>query len=97
MNDTIYNKETVKGVVNHMNDDHSDACLAIVQALGSSPTAENAIMAGMDANGVDFSIVTNDGETSDVRVQFSKPITRESQIRGHLVALTKQARAQLKK
>lgn len=77
----------------HMNSDHSDACLLIVQTLGGMPAAVRSTMQSMDSTHVEFLIETDDGITGQVSVEFSKPIARDSQIRGHLVAMTKQARA----
>ncbi|MFK7995425.1 MAG: DUF2470 domain-containing protein [Granulosicoccus sp.] len=90
---TICDNEVVKSVLEHMNEDHHDACLVITQALGNCDDAVHSTIVGMDASGVDFSAALQNGQTQKIRVEFSKPITRDSQIRGHLVALTKRARA----
>lgn len=95
MKHDIFNESVINDVVEHMNDDHQDACLAIVHALSDHKTAVKATMLRMDSSGVDFAIVASTGEEKQVRVSFIKPITRASQIRGHLVALTKRARAAL--
>lgn len=90
----ILDDEAIKGVVEHMNSDHKDACLAIVQALSDSGAVESRML-WMNSSGVDFSIKRNTGEETQVHVDFIKPITRDAQIRGHMVALTKRARALL--
>ncbi len=83
----------ISDVVEHMNNDHADAGLIIVQSLGCTPDAVKATMVGMDSEGVDFLAQLNDSSQRNVRVLFQKPITRDAQIRGHLVAMTKRARA----
>lgn len=95
-------KDMTDSVIEHMNSDHSDACVAIVRAFSPHPEATSAIMQTMDRRGLEFKVVTsaNSGTpdanaTSTVRVNFSKPLVRESQIRGQLVALSKLARAKL--
>ena len=95
MNSYSLDDTLVEGVVVHMNEDHSDACLAIVQALGGVKASQYAIMQTIDVNGADFKAITEDGTNHTVRVAFDKPISRDSQVRGHLVALTKRARATL--
>jgi len=89
----VVDSDIVQGVVEHMNDDHSDACLVIVRALGNQPNATHATMQWMDAEGADFQVSNDDGGESHIRIAFDKPISRDSQIRGHLVAMTKRARA----
>ena len=83
----------VEGVVEHMNEDHGDACLAIVQALGGINSPLAATMLSIDAGGADFQVTTEKEKSHTVRVPFDKPISRDSQVRGHLVALTKRSRA----
>ncbi len=92
MKKDILSKNMVDGVVSHMNDDHLDACLAIVQTLGAQPDAIQATMSGMDSLGADFIAHLADGSHKHTRVTFEKPISREAQVRGHLVAMTKRAR-----
>lgn len=95
MSDDLCDEATTRGVVEHMNSDHPDACLAIVQALAECPDATQATMLAMDAKGADFLTLLANTQKLTLRVTFDKPITRNSQIRGHLVALTKRARAML--
>lgn len=84
--------EMISGVVEHMNDDHADACLVIAQTLGGKPAATTAIMASIDSLGVDFIVQLLNAGKENVRVNFEKPVTRDAQMRGHLVAMTKRAR-----
>ena len=80
-------------VISHMNEDHSDACLAIAKSIGGYRNSHRATMQSMDANGADFLVVDEDNSEHTITVLFDKPVSRNSQIRGHLVALTKRARA----
>lgn len=92
INQKIINADTIQSVVEHMNDDHADACLRIVQTLGDKPTALAASMTGMDESGVDFSARVSDSENQQVRVVFDKAVSEESQIRARIVALAKRAK-----
>ncbi len=89
----LLDNEMIEGVVQHMNEDHSDACLTIVQTLGNTPLATSAIMLGMDAEGVNFLTASASGVEKATRVAFVKPVNHAGQVRGHLVAMTKRARA----
>ena len=93
MNTYSLDNAMVQGVVEHMNEDHNDACLAIVQVFGGVNTPQYASMQSIDVDGADFQVNAEDGTEHNVRVTFDKPISRDSQVRGHLVALAKRARA----
>ena len=91
---------TVRSVVEHMNSDHADACLAIVRAFSEHGVSVlQARLLDMDRQGLIFGIQVHDelGNTSDqnVRVNFPKPLRTDAQIRGALVGLTRQARQKL--
>lgn len=96
------NEDTVRSVVEHMNADHADACLLMVRAFTEHRRAQSAIMRTVDAHGLELDI-TCPSEPNDaiaqgtvrVRVEFPKPLSKESQLRGMLVGLTKQAREKL--
>lgn len=87
--------EMINDVIQHMNEDHSDACLVIARAFGNTPIATSATMLGMDADGVDFSTSSASGNELPTRVAFTKPLKHAGQIRGQLVAMAKRARAVL--
>lgn len=93
VNDLHLDEEFTAGVVQHMNEDHSDACLIMIQALGELPTAMSAVMTSVDAQGMDFTAGLKDGSAQKVRIAFDKPASRDAQIRGFIVALTRKARA----
>lgn len=90
---TIISADTLRSVIEHMNEDHADACLTIVQTLGKRQAAQTAHMISMDDSGVDFSIQTGECDSEKVRVLFDKKITQEAQIRGRIVSLAKRAKA----
>ncbi|MFK7890758.1 MAG: DUF2470 domain-containing protein [Granulosicoccus sp.] len=95
-------RKLVSSVVDHMNTDHADACLDIARAYGPHRDAISATMLMVDACGMEFSIELPQ-ELSDsthrvavnAHVHFPKPLKRDSQIRGMLVAMTKSARSLL--
>lgn len=91
---------TVRSVVEHMNRDHADACLAIARAFSEQGAAVlQAQLLDMNKEGLIFGIQTHDGHVNktdqNVQVNFSKPLRTEAQIRGALVGLTRQARQKL--
>lgn len=92
MTSAFLDDDIVNGVVQHMNEDHSDACLTIVQTLGGLPEASTAQMIGMDTMAIEFCAVMADNTSTSTRVMFDKPITDSRQIRGHLVSMAKRAR-----
>lgn len=91
---------TVRSVVEHMNCDHADACLAIVRAFSEQGSAViQAQLHDMDKQGLIFVIQVHDEQGNSgeqhVRVNFSKPLRTDAQIRGALVGMTRQARQKL--
>ena len=91
---------TVQSVVMHMNSEHTDACLTIVRAFSEfGDTATYAQLVDMDREGLIFRIQTHERHASaskqNVRINFPKSLRTESQIRGALVGLTRQARQKL--
>ena len=90
-----FDANTIQSVVEHMNQDHQDACLCIAKAFSPYSKAINALLSNLDSHGLDMSITDKQHLVHCVRISFDKPLTRESQIRGMLVAMTKQARLRL--
>jgi len=85
----------VRSVVEHMNTDHKDACLCITKAYSEHKSAVDAAMTSFDSEGMDMQVSDEQHKTHSVRIPFEKPLTRENQIRGMLVAMTKHARTVL--
>ena len=95
-----FDSGTVQSVIEHMNSDHADACLIIVRAFSEHEhAAAQAQLIDMDREGLLFLILTHDehdlAHNQNVRINFPKPLRTEAQIRGALVALTRQARKKL--
>ncbi|MFK7855904.1 MAG: DUF2470 domain-containing protein [Granulosicoccus sp.] len=87
--------DLINSVVEHMNMDHKDACLCITKAYSEHENAIDAAMTGFDSEGLDMQVSDEQHKTHLVRIPFDKPLTRENQIRGMLVAMTKHARTVL--
>jgi putative heme iron utilization protein len=76
----------------HLNADHTDALLAIAQALGGYPDATVARCSGLDRRGIDLALDTPRGR-APARVSFSATLTESAQLRAATVELAQRARA----
>ncbi|MCW2785520.1 MAG: hypothetical protein JWP74_2037 [Marmoricola sp.] len=86
--------DVVAGVLAHMNGDHADDSLRIIQAFGL-PTASAAEMTWLDSDAGYWSATVGDA-TREVRIPWpAAPITERSEIRHEVVALHEQACAAL--
>ncbi|ASJ75174.1 DUF2470 domain-containing protein [Granulosicoccus antarcticus] len=98
-NKLILDSKTVQSVVEHMNSDHADACLCIVRAFSEHIGAIDSQLIDLDSTGLLFHVSTHtDGKvqsSQSVRIDFTKPLREETQIRGALVGLTRMARQKL--
>lgn len=92
-------QDFLESVVEHMNADHGDACLAIVRAFSPYMDAATASLRTMSRQGMQFEVSKSASDSPNdstiVQINFTKPILRESQIRGQLVAMSKMAREKL--
>jgi putative heme iron utilization protein len=79
------------GAIEHLNADHADACLLMVQRLGSRPDAETAVVTRVDRYGMDLEAAGPDG-AGFVRLPFDAPVSTPPEIRAATVALARQAR-----
>lgn len=91
----IFDADSIQAVVEHMNEEHQDACLCIARAFSTYIAATSATLTGFDCDGLHMKVTDMHQMSHSVKVAFDKPLTRESQIRGILVAMTKRARATL--
>jgi heme iron utilization protein len=83
------------GAVAHLNDDHADALLAMVQALGGYPDATAAKCTAADRYGLDLQVTTPRG-SAPARVGFAEPVSDETTgLRQATVELAKRARSAL--
>jgi len=78
--------------VQHLNEDHADALLAMARALGGHPDATEATCARIDRYGLDLSLQTPRGST-ETRIGFPEPANRPGDLRAATVELAKRARA----
>ena len=81
-------------VMRHMNDDHRDDSLLICRALGGRGHATAAAMAGMDPDGIVFTVQEPAGQY-EVRIPWAEPIAERSQIRREVVRMYTEARERL--
>lgn len=79
-------------VIEHMNQDHRESCLTIVRAFTEFTSATEATMTGMDAHGLEFSLLDHNRQAAFARVLFERPVSQPEQIRGFIVALARKAR-----
>jgi putative heme iron utilization protein len=78
----------------HLNEDHADALLDMVRALGGHPEATSARCADADSRGLDLIARTESGEIP-IRVEYAQPIADPSGLRKATVELARRARASL--
>jgi putative heme iron utilization protein len=79
------------GIVDHMNGDHADACLAYAQALGGVPTATGARLVGVDRLGMDLVASTPTGIVT-TRVNYPAPVTDAVAVRVAVVGMLRAIR-----
>ena len=86
MKKNIFTTEDVKGIVDHMNDDHSNSLVHYCHLLGMSNITEKdkVLMAGIDQNGFDLKV---NGE--NIRFELEKPMKEAREVRKVLVSLAK--------
>jgi heme iron utilization protein len=82
----------VQGAVSHMNADHADANLLLVNKFGRLPRpADAAVMLSIDRYGMDFLAETPDGKRR-VRVGFAAALNSADEIKAAVVDATKRAK-----
>lgn len=80
--------------IEHLNEDHADALLEMVRALGGRPEASAARCVDADRTGLDLRATTAVGEVP-VRVDYEEPIEAPEGLRKATVKLARRARAEL--
>ena len=82
----IFTTEHVKGIVDHMNDDHSNSLVHYCHLLGMSNITEKdkVLMAGIDQNGFDLKV---NGE--NIRFELESPFKEAREVRKVLISLAK--------
>jgi putative heme iron utilization protein len=87
-----FGPDVIAAVARHMNDDHADDSLLIVQTLGGVPDATAAEVSHLDGDGVDFAVTVGD-DTTTVRLPWRRPLTERPEIRQEFVRLYQDASA----
>ena len=88
MTKNIFSPEDEKGIVDHMNNDHTSSLIHYCHLLGMSQITEKdkVVMNGIDQNGFDLEV---NGE--NVRYELEKPMKEPREVRKVMVTLAKKA------
>ena len=86
MKPNIFDPEDEKGIVDHMNNDHSNSLIHYCHLLGMNHTNEKdaVFMTGIDQDGFEMEV---NGET--VRFSLDQPMKAAREVRKILVSLAK--------
>lgn len=85
-----FDESVLTAVIGHMNTDHRHDSLAIVRALGATPTATVASVATLTADGVSFDVETPDGPRR-ILVPWAEVPASRIDIRHELVRMTEES------
>ncbi|SEG76143.1 Protein of unknown function [Thermomonospora echinospora] len=94
MSQETFSEDVVAAIARHMNEDHVEDSVLIVRALGGLPDATSAVLTGLDADGVDFTVEAGGGSVP-VRIPWSRRLTERAQVRAEVVRMYDEARAAL--
>ena len=83
-----------KGIIQHMNEDHTEAMSLMCQAFTKAQTFESVRMTSIDRYGFEMSVRTHEGPRP-IRLAFANSIETPKDARTQLVALTKDARTKM--
>ena len=83
--DNIFDIPTEEKILDHMNKDHKDALVTYCKEFDFSVEKEKYIMSGLDTEGMDIIVDTN-----NVRIPFDKPLEDPSQAKEVLIAMAKE-------
>jgi putative heme iron utilization protein len=78
-------------IVEHMNEEHTEALCQYAAAYGGIENAESAEMVGIDAEGMDLRVSVGD-TTREVRIPFERPVQTPDDAHRLLVDLAIRAR-----
>ena len=84
-----------QGVIEHMNEDHSDAVLLYVKAFGGIEDATEAHMTSIDFEAMELAYQTPAG-SGHLKVLFDPPLAEFGEIRPRLVAMIADARRRVR-
>ena len=91
----MLDQETADSIIEHMNDDHTDAVLLYVQTFGGRGDATSARLVGFDTNGMNIRFSIGGGHESECRIDFETPVKSAGAARRRLVEMAQQARTSL--
>ena len=82
----IFTPEDEKGIIDHMNDDHSSTLVHYCHLLGMSDITEKdeVVMTGIDQNGFDLEV-----NREKVRYELEKPMKEPREVRKVMVSLAR--------
>ncbi|ABC98750.1 putative heme iron utilization protein [Thermostichus sp. MS-CIW-21] len=82
-------------ICKHMNEDHADAVALYARVFGQVEGVVQARMEAIDAEGMDLQVEV-DGAVRKLRIPFDHPLKDSEDAHHTLIAMLKQARAQLR-
>ncbi|MEM7341960.1 MAG: DUF2470 domain-containing protein [Actinomycetota bacterium] len=74
-------------MIEHMNDDHSDACLLYARHYLGMRAARSASMTGITRSAVTLDVELDDGTTTAASFAFDRPLTSVEDAAMHLAQL----------
>lgn len=91
-----FDESTLRGVLGHMNNDHSDDNVLIARAFSPRPDVIAAEMVALDGETGQWRVTTADGGEDVIRVPWpGGAITERAEVRREIVALYDEACARL--
>lgn len=93
MSTPTFSADIVAAVTAHMNDDHTEDSLLIVQTLGGIPDASEAVVDDLDDTGVNFSVIIGT-EVRTVRLPWERTLQERAEIRQEFVRMYREAARQ---
>ncbi|MEM7326577.1 MAG: DUF2470 domain-containing protein [Actinomycetota bacterium] len=70
-----FSAEEKARMIEHMNDDHDDACLLYAQHYLGIDAAQSAVMTGITRTAMTLDVNKNDGTSDTVTYSFERPLT----------------------
>jgi putative heme iron utilization protein len=89
-------EKVVRGIVQHVNEDHRQEMLECALAFGNTPWATDATLERFDRTGMDLRASGN-GREQKMRLEFATPIQHNKDIQATMLELTEQARHKTQK
>ena len=87
----FFTQEQKTRILDHMNEDHSDAVLNYSLHFAGKLDVKSATLIGIDQEGIDIEAETEAGR-EPLRIEFSKPLEKPDDAHLTLVAMAKEAR-----